>query len=167
MELVIRELTVDDYELYKKIRLELLMNEPLSFGSSFEEESLFEDKIWKHRLDKENVSTLGAFVDSYLVGLCVIVMNPRSKMRHIATLHSMYVVKEQRGNGIGKELICNAERIAFEKGVKRMNLSVVSTNENASNLYIKLGYHQYGLEPDTIYAKNKYHSLVLMTKELK
>ena len=37
----IRKLTINDVNEYKAIRLELLMNEPASFGSSFEEEDDF------------------------------------------------------------------------------------------------------------------------------
>lgn len=163
----ILELTKDDYQLYKEMRLELLKNEPISFGSSFEEENLFEDKIWKHRLTKENVSTFGAFSSNQMIGICVVVYNPRSKMKHLATLHSMYVKKEHRGKGIGKKLIEFAEKSSKNKGVQRMNLSVVSSNTSAINLYTKLGFKEYGLEPDTIKVDGDYYSLTLMTKSYK
>lgn len=166
MNLVIRHLTVNDQELYKKIRLELLLNEPHSFGSSFEEESLFEDKIWEQRLSKKNVFTIGAFVDSVIVGVCVVVTNPRNKMKHVATLHSMYVINSYRKKGVAHKLIQSAEKTVVTKGVLRMNLSVVKTNSNASKLYQKLGYHEYGLEPNAIHVEDRYHSLILMTKEL-
>ena len=164
--MTIRELTQDDYLLYKKIRLELLENETLSFGSSYEEETLFEDTLWKHRLDKENVTTFGAFVDSKIIGICVVVFNPRSKLKHIASLHSMYIKADYRGMGFGKELVINAEKIAKNRGVYRMNLSVVQTNKKAYNLYKKLGFIEYGVEPDTINVAGKYYSLVLMSKTL-
>lgn len=160
------ELTKDDYELYKDIRLELLKKEPFSFGSSFEEENLFEDKIWKHRLTKQNVSTYGAFHKNEMVGICVVVYNPRSKMRHLSTLHSMYVRKEHRGKGIGKLLIEYAEKNSRNKGVHRMNLSVVSLNDNAIGLYRKLGYKEYGKEPETIKVDDEFYSLILMSKKL-
>ncbi len=161
------ELTKDDYDLYRKIRLELLKREPISFGSSFEEETLFEDKIWKYRLTKEHVSTFGAFESNEIIGLCVVVYNPRSKMKHLATLHSMYVRKEHRGKGIGKRMIEFAEKSSRNKGVQRMNLSVVSSNVNAIGLYKKLGFKEYGEEPETIKVEGKYYSLTLMTKTLK
>lgn len=162
----ILELTKDDYDLYKEIRLELLKNEPLSFGSSFEEENLFEDKIWKHRLTKDHVSTFGAFNHNEIIGLCVVVFNPRSKMKHLATLHSMYVKDHHRGKGVGKALIEFAEKTASKKGAIRMNLSVVSLNEKAIGLYRKLGYEEYGEEPETIRVEDTYYNLLLMSKEL-
>lgn len=163
----ILELTKDDYQLYKEMRLELLKNEPNSFGSSFEEENLFEDKIWKYSLTKDNVSTFGAFHKNEMVGLCVVVYNPRSKMSHLSTLHSMYVRKEHRGKGVGRKLIEFAEKTSRKRGVHRMNLSVVSSNVNAIALYKKIGFKEYGLEPDTIKVDNKFYSLTLMTKSLK
>ena len=164
--MVIRELTKDDYLLYKSIRLELLENETLNFGSSFEEESLFEDKFWKYRLDKETVTTIGAFIDSVLIGICVVAFNPRSKLKHIASLHSMYVKKEHRGEGTGEKLISFAEKVAKGKGVHRINLSVVKTNKKALSLYNRLGYIEYGIEPETINVLGKYYSLLLMSKVL-
>ncbi|AIO18502.1 N-acyltransferase YncA [Candidatus Izimaplasma bacterium HR1] len=164
--MIIRELTQDDYLLYKKIRLELLENETLSFGSSFEEESLFEDKLWKYRLDKENVTTIGAFINEEMIGICVVVFNPRSKLKHIASLHSMYVKKNHRGEGIGRQLIIHAEEAAKGKGIFRMNLSVVNSNEKAFILYQKLGFVKYGIEPDTIKISGEYYSLILMSKKL-
>ena len=131
----ILELTKDDFLLYKGIRLELLQKEPLSFGSSFEEENLFEDRIWKLRLTKEHVSTFGAFQNNEIVGICVVVSNPRSKMKHISSLHSMYVKKDFRGKGLGRQLIEFAEKTARNNNTQRMNLSVVNSNQNAKNLY--------------------------------
>lgn len=162
----ILELTKDDYDLYKSIRLELLKKEPISFGSSFEEENLFEDKIWKHRLTKNHVSTFGAFESNEIIGICVVVYNPRSKMKHLATLHSMYVRNNHRGKGVGKKLIKFAEKSSKNKGVQRMNLSVVSSNTGAIGLYQKLGFKEYGLEPDTIKVDENFYSLTLMTKSL-
>ena len=57
----IKKLNSDDLEQYKKIRLELLKNEPRNFGSSFEEESKFDHDMWKNRLTKDYIAVFGGF----------------------------------------------------------------------------------------------------------
>lgn len=47
---VIKELSDNDLYDYRNIRLDLLLNESESFGSSYEEESLFSEDIWISRL---------------------------------------------------------------------------------------------------------------------
>ena len=164
MDICIRELQENEFDKYKSIRLELLQKEPTSFGSSFGEENLFEDDLWKKRISKETVSTFGAFDHNNLIGICVVVFNPRSKIKHIASLHSMYVKEAYRGKSIGKNLITYAEEVAKQKEVKRINLSVVEGNVTAKSLYKKLGYIEYGVELDTIKYLGKYYSLILLSK---
>lgn len=164
--MIIRELIEEDYKTYKSIRLELLQKHPENFGSSFRDESLFDDSVWKNRISKSTVVTIGAFNNEEIIGICVIVFNPREKMKHISSLHSMYVKEEYRNQNIGLKLIEKAIERSKERTIKRMNLSVVSTNKKAYNLYRKLGFTEYGIEPDTIYYMDKYYSLILMSKEL-
>lgn len=165
--MLIRELNENDYLEYKRIRLELLKSEPTSFGSSFEDESAFIDSFWKQRLSKDTVATIGVFEETELIGICVIVFSPRTKMRHIASIHSMYVKNEYRGKGYAKEMLLYAEKIAKASKVERLNLSVVDSNTAAAKLYKKLGYVETGKELDTIKYEDKYYSLLLMSKKLK
>lgn len=167
MNITIRRLFKDNYEQYKVIRLELLQAEPTSFGSSFEEENLFEDEVWKNRLTKSTVATFGAFDDDTIVGICVVVCNPRKKMKHIASIHSMYVKEDYRKQGIAKMLLEKVETFAKSSGVDRLNLSVVSTNEIAKRVYQMIGFVEYGMEPEAILYEKKYYSLILMSKNLK
>ena len=85
----IRRLDETDYLEYKTIRLEGLMKAPSSFGSSFEEENLFGDDIWKNRLENKNAITLGAFVDEKLVGVVTLLLNERIKTK----------TERKKGNG--------------------------------------------------------------------
>jgi ribosomal protein S18 acetylase RimI-like enzyme len=162
----IRELDKSNYLDYRKIRLELLLDNKESFGSSFEEESLFNDEIWIDRLSKSNVNTIGAFVDDELIGIVVLVKNVRKKMKHIANINSMYVQPAFRNQGIAYDLLKYALNIAKNDGVERLNLSVVVSNSNAIKLYQKFGFIKYGIEPDTIKIDNNYYSLDLMSKEI-
>lgn len=161
------KLTKEDYLLYKEIRLELLKNNPASFGSSYEDELKFEKKIWIDRLAKKHVHTLGAFSKELLVGIVVLVISPRTKMKHIGTINSMYVKPAYRQKGIAIELLDFAERTALEQGIERLNLTVVTKNTEAHNLYKASGFNDYGIEPGVIKYNNKCFDLQIMSKKIK
>jgi ribosomal protein S18 acetylase RimI-like enzyme len=164
MNLTFRVLDKRDVSQYKDIRLQLLQNHPMSFGSSHEEESLFDDSMWINRMVKATVKTLGAFDEETLIGICALAFSPRIKMKHIAEIHSMYVKQEYRNQNIGYTLIQMAFDLCIEKDVEIIRLSVVDGNDSAINLYKKLGFMEYGIEKKTIKYENKYYDLVLMDK---
>jgi len=166
MNIVIRQLDVSDLNEYRNIRLELLKKEPKSFGSSFDEESRFPDDMWISRLSKEHINIFGSFHNDKMIGIAVVAMNPRKKIKHVATLNSMYIKEEYRSNGIGRAIIEEALDFLRKKDVEIVNLSVVSTNLPAINLYHNLGFKLYGEEKKGIKLDNKYIDMFLMSKEL-
>jgi ribosomal protein S18 acetylase RimI-like enzyme len=165
MNIEYRVLSKEDVLIYKEIRLELLKEYPMNFGSSHEEERAFPDDMWINRVEKPTVKTLGAFDGETLIGICALAFSPRIKMKHIAEIHSMYVKQEYRNQNIGYNLIQMAFDLCKEKDVEIVRLSVVDGNDSAINLYKKLGFVEYGIEKKTIKYENKYYDLVLMDKE--
>ncbi|XMB72918.1 GNAT family N-acetyltransferase [Mycoplasmatota bacterium WC30] len=162
----IRKLTINDVVEYKRIRLELLKNEPNSFGSSYEEESKFEDAMWNNRLTKSHVVTFGCFDKNNLIGIIVVVMNPRRKLKHVATLNSMYVKEAYRHNGYAKALIKTATEYLYKAGIEIIKLSVVTENLKAFDLYKNLGFEIYGEEKNSIKVGKKYIDQYLMAKNI-
>ncbi|MCK4552371.1 MAG: GNAT family N-acetyltransferase [Tenericutes bacterium] len=163
---IIKQLKEENLNDYRDIRLELLKTEPQNFGSSFEDEQKFEMQRWIERIIKSNILTLGAFHNEILVGICLVVYNLRTKTKHVADINSMYVKKEYRNQGIAKQLIDQSLEACKSKGIEIVNLSVVTINDTAFNLYKQLGFKVYGEEPRTIKHKNKYYSLYLMSKNI-
>ena len=164
MDYNVKVLSVEDLKDYKEIRLELLNNEPTNFGSSFDDESKFDDEKWKSRINNDSVYSFGSYLDGEIVGICVLKLSPREKMKHVGTIHSMYVKHKYRNQGLAYDLIIEAEKLAKKKGVKRLNLSVVASNIAAYNLYYKIGFVEYGIEPDAIKHEGELYSLRLMSK---
>jgi ribosomal protein S18 acetylase RimI-like enzyme len=63
----------------------------------------------------------------------------------------MYVTSNQRGLGVGETLLTEAINKAKRiKGIEKLNLSVVTTNEKAKKLYSKLGFRVFGLEENAL-----------------
>ena len=156
-----------DLTKVKNIRLELLQKEPTSFGSSYEEESVFENYIWVNRLTKPNIKTVGAFDGEELIGIVLGVQNPRKKMNHIMEINSMYVKEEYRGKGIGKALIDRLLSEIDTNEVEMIRLSVVSTNQQAIALYKKIGFVEYAVDPKVIKYQGTYYDLIQMNLNTK
>lgn len=59
-------------------------------------------------------------------------------------LSKIYVKSSKRGKGYGKKAMQFAERLAKEKGLKRIVLTVNKNNVNAIRAYEKLGFKNLG-----------------------
>lgn len=67
----------------------------------------------------------------------------RSKGQTIAKLHSLFVEKEMRLEGIGTQLMKAAENIARHAGCESIGLHVEIANLGVSKFYRKLGYFPF------------------------
>lgn len=61
-------------------------------------------------------------------------------------VHSVAVVEELRGRGIGRKLLEETIRVARENGLKAVYLEVKTTNTPALRLYEKLGFKRIGVK---------------------
>jgi len=166
MNLTIREFTKEDLNTMISIRLELLNEHPQNFGSSVEEESLFTTEKWLQRLTNPFTKTIGAFFDGVIIGVAVLSMNPRKKMKHIGIINSFYVKEPHRNKGVASKLLEKIEQLSKENGIIRLNLSVMDKNTEAIKLYKKQGFLETGKEVETIYYEKEYYSLLLMSKRI-
>lgn len=69
----------------------------------------------------------------------------REELRDYAYIGDLFVREAHRGQGIGRALIAEAERLARARGVARILLGVLPGNP-AEALYRRLGYRTYALE---------------------
>jgi ribosomal protein S18 acetylase RimI-like enzyme len=74
-----------------------------------------------------------------VVGWCDIVRHERETRAHCGTL-GMGLLPAQRGRGIGRRLIETAVAAAWERGFKRIELTVNEGNERALRLYRSVGF---------------------------
>lgn len=88
------------------------------------------------------------------------------KVRHRAEF-GIAVEKAFWGLGIGKELIAACIECARAAGYSQLELDVVADNPAAVSLYKKLGFEEYGRNPQGFKTKNAgFQELILMRKEL-
>ncbi len=138
----IRLLTLQDWRLYKSVRLTSLEDSPDSFGSTFEQEAALSDAEWQARLDLAfrglEALPLIAELAGQMVGLAWgVIHEPDSKTAHI---YQMWVSPSQRGKGIANSLLSEITTWAFHKGCERIALAVTTNNDAAMSLYKSSGY---------------------------
>lgn len=160
----IHELTVEDAESYRTLRLRALREEPDAFGSSWEEESQRPLEATIARLQGSNAVAFGGFDDdSNLVGMAWLVREIGIKEQHKANIFGMYVASEARGRGLGRMLLDAAIARARETpGIELLLLAVVTTNTAARNLYLAAGFEPYGREPQALKVGDRYLDEELM-----
>ncbi|WP_236690340.1 GNAT family N-acetyltransferase [Guptibacillus hwajinpoensis] len=101
----IRRLTADDAEAYYELRLEALKKNPEAYAASYEEAIQKDDPIEQTARNMKSGFTFGAFEGKNLVGVVTLVRGSGMKVRHKADLFAVYVTPEQRGKGVGRDLL--------------------------------------------------------------
>ncbi|MCC6180240.1 MAG: GNAT family N-acetyltransferase [Bacteroidia bacterium] len=172
--MTIRFLNSDDAIDYSVLRKFSLYESPYAFSDSFEDE---ENKILLHYQNEIQkwgnpleAFTLGAFNDlNLLVGFVKFKRDQRSKARHRASLHSLYVKPEYRGKGIAKMLVTELIKIVEPiPGIEQLQLSSIVSHISLIEFYENLGFQKLGglIEKDLI-INGKYVDAWYMVKHLK
>jgi ribosomal protein S18 acetylase RimI-like enzyme len=155
----VRRLTPADAAAYRALRLRALREHPEAFTSSYEEECERPPEQAEERL-RHGAAFWGAFVDAQLVGMVGLDREQRVKNRHKATVVAMYVAPEFARRGAGHALMRSLVAHARETGLELLVLTVTHGNDEARNLYERVGFSSFGIEPNAIkvgaraYAKN-------------
>ncbi|WP_047979793.1 GNAT family N-acetyltransferase [Ornithinibacillus contaminans] len=163
---MIRLLEPKDAIQYFLLRKEALTENPEAFATTYEElmTGANPEEAYKKSIESGESYTFGAFEEEKLVGVVTMVPENKEKLKHKATIVGMYVTPTKRGNGIGKALMEAAISKAKELGdVVKLNLTVVSINDEAKALYTKIGFETYGLEEKALKMKNVYFDEEYMT----
>ena len=158
----IRRLSSGDAVIYRDIRLEALRLEPEAFSSTLAAESPQSLAWFAARLD--SAAVFGAFLAARWSGLPG--SSPsRGKRRRIRGCWWGCMCGGGRECGIGRRLVEAVIEYAQTR-VEILQLTVVSSNQPARQLYRKLGFVEYGIEKNALKAGGCYWDDVLMAKPL-
>lgn len=151
---MIRRLTGADAAALREIRREALEREPFAFGSSPGEDfaqSL--QQVQSLLADAQAAAVFGAF-EPDLVGMVGVRRLTRKKTRHKAEIWGMYLRREHRGRGLGRQLMEAAIAFAREQdGLRLLQLAVTERAATAAALYEKLGFVVWGIEPAGLHVE--------------
>jgi ribosomal protein S18 acetylase RimI-like enzyme len=157
------QISPDRWHEYKSIRLEALNDNPYAFDSSPDEEN-FTDEHWQEKLKEPNDFKIFAEDNGKLVAKMEVEWDMRKKIKHNAEIYGVYINPEYRGQGLGKLLMDEVEKVAKEHGITRLWLDVVVTQEAAMKLYRTSGFREIGRTEKSIQVDNTYYDKLLMEK---
>lgn len=159
----IRLLTVDDWQIWKNIRLEALQNSPENFGSSYVEECNWSDLEFQTGL--KNSDVFGVFIENTLVACAGFYTLNFIKTQHRGVIWGMYTRPEYRKKGIASALIKYVVANARSK-VLQLHLTCVTSNLDAIHCYQKQGFKIYGTEPRALKIGDTFYDEHLMALDL-
>ena len=69
------------------------------------------------------------------------------KAKPLINIHDVTVKADYRGLGIGTRMLKKVEAVARQRGACKLTLEVLEGNEVAQQVYNKLGFYSYELDP--------------------
>lgn len=107
--------------------------------------------------------TLGAFIESRLVGIASLDRDKGAKLRHKALLSRMFVHPCAAGQGLGKMLLREVITLAHAiDDLQQIHLTVLANNQRARALYGAMGFQDFALEPRAVRIVDQYVDEVQM-----
>lgn len=155
----IRLLHEEDWMIWKAFRHQTLIDFPLAFSSSMEEEEKLTDQQFQDWIKRHTI--YGAFIEDQMIGSVGFFKLDCSKERHRGVLFGMNVLPAYQRRGIGDELMSSIIRHA-KNYVLQLHLTVVSSNETAVRLYQRHGFEIYGTEPRSLKVDDRFYNHHLM-----
>ena len=147
----IRLINDADAEAYAALRRESLLDAPLAFTSSPEDDAASSAtgvrEMLSHGVD---AVIIGAFAPQ-LVGMVGMYRDRHLKRAHKMHVWGVYVTPSHRGSGLALAMMQAA--IAHARsvpGIACLDLSVNSTAPAAQRMYERAGFRMWGCEPDAL-----------------
>lgn len=106
-----------------------------------------------------------ALDDDQIVGYLGISRSHLSKINHVAKF-TVGVLEDHRRQGIASKLISFAEKWAKEKGISRIEITVITENEPAVALFEKNGYEKEGTRKNSVNIDDELYDEFFMAKEI-
>lgn len=166
-QMIIREINVTDAAAFLRLQQQLdeettfMLFEPGERQIKVEEQ----EKRIQHILDQKNQRIFVAEEESRLIGF---IAGFGSNL--LRTQHSAYIVigvlQTFAGKGVGTQLMTKLEEWALEKGIHRLELTVMVHNERAIALYRKMGFRIEGIKKHSLFVQGKYINEYYMAKLL-
>ena len=101
--------------------------------------------------------------NNIIVGFMGITRCPMTKVKHIANF-AIGVLSDYRQQKIASKLLSFAEQWLKEKGVKRIEMTVIAENKPAIACYEKNGFKHEGVRTKSIKIKDRFYDEFFMAK---
>ncbi|WP_019544464.1 GNAT family N-acetyltransferase [Streptomyces sulphureus] len=131
----LRVLTVDDWPLWRELRLTALREAPHAFTARLADWAHGGEERWRARLEAPGAHNVAAFTQETAVGMASGLSRDGAY-----ELRSVWVSPLVRGRGVGDLLLSNVASWARESGATSLQLKVVRGNRPAEALYVRNGF---------------------------
>lgn len=158
-------LGADDAPAYRALMLHGYEHAADAFTSTPQERADAPLAWWEQRVaDPVGLcAAWGARADGKLVGAVALEFSAKPKTRHKAHLIGMYVLQDQRGQGLGRQLLDQAVAHARARAdIASIVLTVTEGNAGAVALYQAGGFRIFGNEPMAILTPSGYRAKLHM-----
>ena len=107
--------------------------------------------LWAENVN-DGAAMFGAFRGEELIGFCIVARLDDSRT---SELYSIFVDRRSRGQGVGKALLCRAERQSMEWGCEEMVLYTDTGHAAATvEFYLARRYRVVGIQDTAVKSKN-------------
>lgn len=136
----VRRLAAQDWADLRSVRLAMLLDTPLAYGSTYEREREYPEQLWRERAEG---LTWMAFSGTRPVGSVTLYADPDRPPGEI-WLVGMWVAAHARGSGAAQALVEVAVAQARADGLERVVLEVAENNPRARAAYSRMGFVETG-----------------------
>jgi GNAT superfamily N-acetyltransferase len=138
--IVVREVSRDDWEVLRDVRLAALLDAPSAFGSSYAREAPFTPEQWRARISARSATFFGYLPQTpEPAGLAGVYVEDG-----IPDVVSMWVRPSARGHRVGEALITAAANWVEAHDHGAVFLWVTESNASARTLYERCGFTPTG-----------------------
>jgi len=159
----IRPVTRAEAPAWRELRLEALKNHPTAFMSSYEEAVKRDLDFFAERIPQPGGADVlfGVYVADALLGCAGFMREQGAKEKHKGFMWGVYLRPSLRGRGVGEALV--GRLLEHARGqVSLLRCSVTMENTGARELYRRLGFVEYGVEPRALrYDGTEYDEALL------
>lgn len=129
----------DSEDLRKAALLDYLFSKEMAEMEDYWEGPLPSPGESQNLLIKQSNNSLTLLAETPEKAVGYLLLTP-GRTNNVYIIHSIYVLKDYRGNSVGKKLIQTAEEWASKQGAKFVFIRVVSGNTHAIQLYKERGF---------------------------
>lgn len=168
--MIIRQLNASDSKEFYQVRLLGLELHPEAFGTGADDFRKATDEQVKDQLGKsgQNDFSIGAFIEEKLVGVISLKREPKSSVKHKATVWGFFVVPQHRHKKIGTKILEKLILMAHEiEGLDYLRAIVTISDSNIKRIFESVGFSEYGIETKGIKQDKKYFDQSFVKLNLK
>lgn len=139
----LHRISPDDWESYREIRLEMLLDSPDAFWFTHADAAGYTEAQWRENVGRGWL--VNARIGGVAVGSAGLGAHAEPGQPDRAVLWGMYVTPRVRRRGVGELLVRAVLDEARRRGASEVFLEVTSSNERALELYERCGFERTGL----------------------